>query len=434
MSGIDSIYLVLYLIVEVANYLLGYLVLFNFHIKKNIGNWVVAAMILLGIHFTVGFLSGAHTAHGISLFTMIVVPLFLVEENKKMGLGIYSLIWICVMSIPLTITFLLTYLLSADMKDMFTNQGMELALECVMICLLLAFSLYKKLTHSSTETIKIGRPQYILFNIGALCVFILIGMIQVLCALLPTMRIASFIGFATAITCLVFLFLLLWHGNAVNKEIELKDRIRTMEMYSKLEEEHFKLLLSQDEKMRKFRHDFKAHAVALRGYSQNGQFEELTEYIDKMMEETAYEKVRSYTHDMGVDAVLAELEEKAREKGITLNVKGTLAQNSPVSSFEWCSVFYNVIQNAIEACEKIEREVPKVVEVTIANFNSKNVITVVNPVEQDIKIGNELPRTTKTDKLSHGIGTMNVQEIVHKYNGAMKFSCENLIFRVEMVI
>lgn len=434
MTTVDGIYLILYLIVEATNYLLGYCVLFHFHIKKKLGNWIVAAVLLLAIHFFVAFLTDVDYARVFSFFSMTTVPLLLLEEDRKKGLGIYFMILISVMSIPATSTFLLTYMFDWNMTELLKNPSVELAVECIPISILLIGLGYQKLRHLEGEPPKLGRQQYILYNVGAFSVSVMIASMQYFCTKDMNNRVSEIMGVVTMLSCMLFLGLLLWHGNAVSREIRLKDRIQTMEVYSKLEEEHFRQLLIQDEKMRKFRHDFNAHAVALKGLSQNDQFEELKVYIDKMVESSSYESVRRYTKDLGVDAVLGELIENAKAKDISISISGTLAEKNRVTSFELCSVFYNLVQNAIEACEKVSDGTTKEVKVTLTTFNERNVITVTNPVEKNVDLVKGLPRTTKKDALEHGIGTMNLREIVNKYNGTINFTCENKIFRVEIVL
>lgn len=434
MTTVDGIFLILYLIVELSNYLLGYCVLFRFHVKKKLGNWIAAAVLLLAIHFFVAFLTDVDYARVFSFFSMTTVPLLLLEENWKKGLGIYFMILISVMSIPATSTFLLTFMFEWNMTELLKNPSVELAVECIPISILLIVLGYRKFRHMEGEPPKLGRQQYILYNLGALSVSIMIASMQYFCTQDMNNKVSEIMGVVTMLSCMLFLGLLLWHGNAVSREIRLKDRIQTMEVYSKMEEEHFRQLLIQDERMRKFRHDFNAHAVALKGLSQNNQFEDLKVYIDKMVEASAYESVRRYTKDMGVDAVLGELIENAKAKDISISISGTLAEKNRVTSFELCSVFYNLVQNAIEACEKVEDGTPKEVKVTLTTFNERNVITVTNPVEKNVDLGKGLPRTTKKDSVEHGIGTMNLREIVNKYNGTINFTCENKIFRVEIVL
>ena len=92
-----------------------------------------------------------------------------------------------------------------------------------------------------------------------------------------------------------------------------------------------------------------------------------------------------------------------------------------------CTLLANALDNALEAVQKIEDE--SVIRVDATVKNRFFVLTVTNPVLEDVKIGkNNTIKTTKANRNEHGIGTKNIQKVVKKYNGALDLECENKIF------
>ena len=92
----------------------------------------------------------------------------------------------------------------------------------------------------------------------------------------------------------------------------------------------------------------------------------------------------------------------------------------------------NILDNAIEACEKIEGK--KTIRISSVLNKQTWVFTVKNPSSENIDICNNHIITSKEDKSIHGFGIMNIEKVVKNYNGMIKFSCENNEFTVRATL
>ena len=61
-------------------------------------------------------------------------------------------------------------------------------------------------------------------------------------------------------------------------------------------------------------------------------------------------------------------------------------------------------------------------------------IGIKNSTYKQIEFVNGIPQTDKADKAYHGIGLKNITEVVEKYNGIMRASCENGIYETNIVL
>ena len=150
--------------------------------------------------------------------------------------------------------------------------------------------------------------------------------------------------------------------------------------------------------------------------------------------ETSYIQTCKYTGDAGVDAVLNELIERAKGENIPVECKGNFALSDELTSFEWCSVLHNLILNAIEANEKLAEEAGRKIVISILNYQGKTVIQIANATEKQAVNEGDLLHTTKEDARNHGLGTKNVEDIIKRHNGVLKFHCENGVFTVEVIV
>ena len=99
-----------------------------------------------------------------------------------------------------------------------------------------------------------------------------------------------------------------------------------------------------------------------------------------------------------------------------------------------CTIISNLLNNAIEACEKIQED-KRIIEFEIVGYNSQIFISVCNSYDMESIINQKQKFiTTKEDKLNHGIVLENVRRTVKKYDGDMRISQENERFIVSINI
>ncbi len=94
-------------------------------------------------------------------------------------------------------------------------------------------------------------------------------------------------------------------------------------------------------------------------------------------------------------------------------------------------IIANLLDNAIEACEKCAGE--KIIRVQLRYQNEKLFIAVSNTYNGKVKGSKTLPETQKADVTRHGFGLKNIKSIVEKYNGTMVISPEEK-FMVSIMI
>jgi len=100
---------------------------------------------------------------------------------------------------------------------------------------------------------------------------------------------------------------------------------------------------------------------------------------------------------------------------------------------EITALFGNALDNAIEACEKVEED-KKWVKVVIRNVSAMTIIKITNPYKE-IKTDKEgRLLTTKADSRHHGLGTKGMEQIVQRHNGTMQYRAEDGVFCLEIAL
>lgn len=183
----------------------------------------------------------------------------------------------------------------------------------------------------------------------------------------------------------------------------------------KFEEEYFYELQEKIRELRKLRHDYKNQLLALmavRWEDEEHLEEEIRHFLRKMEES---EKVL-YTENYVLNAICKSKFAQAQNHGIIVNWKITVPPRINMPSNEMGVLFGNLLDNAMEACEKAKEGRNVILIASVKE--EKMIIHVKNTRNLDYKL-EKGQTTTKLDKENHGLGMETIYEIVRKYNGTM---------------
>ena len=153
-------------------------------------------------------------------------------------------------------------------------------------------------------------------------------------------------------------------------------------------------------------HDYKHKIFAIRHWLEEGNVDNVKEFVEQECENLTQKMFYVQTGNSAVDSIINTKQKIAEDKGI-------------IFSSNFVCIFGNLIDNAIEACEK---QTSKYIEVDINEVKKMILIKIVNSYNGE-KIDTSV--TSKKEKTMHGIGIKNVKKIVAKYKGAYDMECED---------
>ncbi len=131
-----------------------------------------------------------------------------------------------------------------------------------------------------------------------------------------------------------------------------------------------------------------------------------------------------YTGNDSVDSLLNAKINVAKEKNIAVKVTSWLSDFSEYNIIDICVILGNIFDNSIKATN-----VNQTIELDIKQLEGHLSITMYNPVGET---KNE-PRQ-EMDKLIHGYGLKNVQEIVQNYNGYCRYGIADNRFVINILL
>ena len=210
---------------------------------------------------------------------------------------------------------------------------------------------------------------------------------------------------------------------------EVKEARAERDIVLKLNENehaHF-LKLKQDMELISVKcHDIK-HFIAAAGAKGGVDLAELSEAVK------IYDTAIKTGNDV-IDTLLAEQSLHCNAHGINLTV---IADASPLSFIpvnDMCSLFGNLLENAVEAAEKVPEKDNRLININIRPVAGQMFFCVENSYAEAPVMRGGLPLSTKKSEAGyHGYGVKSVKMIAEKYGGNFTLAAKDGIFRVSIL-
>lgn len=185
-------------------------------------------------------------------------------------------------------------------------------------------------------------------------------------------------------------------------------------------------------RQRKRTHDYKNQFGCIQGMLVNGKIEETIEYIGNITGSLMKDLDTIHTNNAVVDAVINQKYRYAKGRGITIILFVNDLSNLLINEEDLVTLLSNMLDNSIEACEKIQNN--KVIKFKMTNEKNQLFISIQNPVKESLKIINNRIITTKENKKEHGIGLLNIYSVVEKYDGTYAIKSKDEWFYLSVLI
>ncbi len=157
---------------------------------------------------------------------------------------------------------------------------------------------------------------------------------------------------------------------------------RTLRYQSDLLEKHCEEVQNMYRQTRGWRHDYHNHIQTMKAYLSMGKTEELEEYLNKLDADLSTVDTVIKTGNVMVDAVLNSKISVAASKGIAVEAKAIVPKDldTSITEVDVCLIVGNLIDNAIEACMKIEQESERFIRVYMDILKGQFYIYIMNAI------------------------------------------------------
>ncbi len=182
--------------------------------------------------------------------------------------------------------------------------------------------------------------------------------------------------------------------------------------------------------IRKLKHDLKNHFGVVKGLLNEGKYDSGIQYFSEL-DNTVNSmgdliKSGNTVIDYVINSKLSNLD------GVQVLVSGYVGNFSDVDDIDMVSILGNILDNAIEAQEKVTGE--KRIELLFLQKNSNRIIICKNSIGESVLKNNKRLNSTKSSPELHGLGHQIVETTVSKYRGLIDYFEENNNFGVQIIL
>lgn len=229
----------------------------------------------------------------------------------------------------------------------------------------------------------------------------------------------------------VVYYILLQSLDTIRQEAASRERAEQQAEIIALQRRQYEHLKRHIEETRQARHDLRQHLQVIQGYLDKGGTDELRDYITAYGRTVPADTLKKYCENYAVDVVLRYYAEEAEQCGIEFDSRICLPKDLPVCEPEFCALFGNLLENAVDACRK-NRDTAAFIR-TYCSIRGKNIVlTMDNTCVTKPKEKNG--RFFSGKHTGYGLGTQSVCSIASRYGGIAQFSCQDGVFCVSVLL
>ena len=229
-----------------------------------------------------------------------------------------------------------------------------------------------------------------------------------------------------------YIALLYW-----KKGLYKDDRLKSMELIAARRQDQIRVFHDmQDiyERQGRLSHDHKKKLAVIQGLLENGDTKSAISLLKGLTESISIEGANINTGHPVVSAVLNQGYRTAKSKGIGMifsicDMKGFAMKDEDI-----VVLFGNLIENALQECQKVSEQKGKAPAIFIKLNKEEGQIcfSIQNPVRKKVETDGD--RVIAETKKGHGIGLINVRDVVDRYNGSLILSCTDEEFTAVVLI
>lgn len=205
--------------------------------------------------------------------------------------------------------------------------------------------------------------------------------------------------------------------------------ITTKAFQQELMEQQYQEIKEVYLQMRGWRHDYHNHMQSMKAYLAQGKYIELSSYLNELEEDLNSVDTLIKSGNNMVDAILNAKFSLAKSKSIGLDVTVKPLAKLPFSDVHLCVILGNLMDNAIEACEKIPEE-QRFIRLYLDTKGEQLYLSLQNSAKELLDFEEKSYISKKRG--NHGLGMMRVALIIDKYHGYLNLQNQPGVFACEV--
>ncbi|MGE5473292.1 MAG: sensor histidine kinase [Ignavibacteriales bacterium] len=218
-----------------------------------------------------------------------------------------------------------------------------------------------------------------------------------------------------------------------SKMISLKYDYKIIENQVDLQRQNYKKLNESIEQINTLKHDVRHHLSAIKSMLQEKKYEQALKYVEQFNQNELSKNVSTVCNNFAADSIIKYFMSLAISKNIDFKCDVVIPEDIGINPLDLCVVLGNCLENAIEACDKLDIGTEKQIELISKIVGTHIVFMIRNDFNGNIFKEENVIKTSKTDP-THGIGLSSISETVNKYNGNLDIKYTDDKFEITIIM
>ena len=240
-----------------------------------------------------------------------------------------------------------------------------------------------------------------------------------------------FVVFVVYILVFAFDAIMYLNFKNISEYFQLKQDRKNLLLHTEMQKNEYTALMDKMKATQIYRHDMRHHISAISIYLHDNNFSEAQKYLHKLEDNLNNTIVSKYCDNYGVNVILSTYISRARKEQIKVISTVVLAEQSRVDDLDIGVIFANAIENAINACKKIDDISNRMITITCQERSGQICIQITNTFVGQVNFDGEYP---VAHDIEHGFGTKSIATITEKYGGIFSFSIQDGIFKTSVIL
>lgn len=221
----------------------------------------------------------------------------------------------------------------------------------------------------------------------------------------------------------------------INSSIYLNKQLGVLEARERYAVENYRLMQQSEKETKELRHEMRHHAGILREFIKEKQFEKAEEYIEQVFGAADSLPVSKYSNNFVINAIVSRYMNRAKANGIDVLYEISVNENINIQDEDMCVLLTNILENAVEACEKLDNSELNYIKLKIKADEQFFYINCVNSANSFAgNWQNKDFKTSKENESLHGYGMPAIQRVARKYYGDVKTDITEESFSVQVIL
>ncbi|MPQ33655.1 GHKL domain-containing protein [Clostridium estertheticum] len=218
------------------------------------------------------------------------------------------------------------------------------------------------------------------------------------------------------------------------KEIALGTKADSLNKQLKMQMEYYNDIEENQNITNKILHDMKNHLGVINSFLYEDNIEEARSYLNKVTESIIPLSPHTFCENKVVNSILNNKYKKFIDLGININMNIYVPEQLNISQTDLCSIFSNTIDNAIEACLKIQDKNLRYINIKSNTEKGYFVYEVENSKINQIRVNDMRFISNKKNNRIHGYGVDIIRTVVSKYSGDIDTEYTDNTFKITLFI